>query len=175
MPSLRLFVALWPDAAARQALAAYRDRWRWPEAARQVAPQNLHATLHFIGRFAVERVGALGDGLATVPAPALELQPSGAEVWKGGIAVLKLRGGPALARLHARIGAVLSALDIALDERPFAPHVTLAREAFGARPPPDLPAVEWRVEGFALVLSRAGAYEVLHTWGASDSGPARPA
>jgi hypothetical protein len=71
----RLFVALWPDAGVRAGLAAYRDAWRWPQAARPVADENLHATLHFIGGFVREHVTALVSSLAAVRAEAPTLQP----------------------------------------------------------------------------------------------------
>ena len=62
----RLFVALWPDAVVRSRLAAFRDDWHWPPGARPVADADLHATLHFIGSFARERIAALGERLAAV-------------------------------------------------------------------------------------------------------------
>jgi 2'-5' RNA ligase len=71
-PSLRVFFALWPDANARERLAA---------AALDVAAQtkgvappaaNLHVTLAFIGDVAPERIGALcgiGASVAASAAP----------------------------------------------------------------------------------------------------------
>jgi 2'-5' RNA ligase len=162
----RLFVALWPAAEVRAALAAYRDRWRWPPAARPVADQNLHATLHFIGGFARERITEMRTSLAAVQVEAPTLQASSAEIWRGGIAVLTLHGDPRLLVLHERVGAALAGLGLALDERPFTAHVTLARKAQRAAAPASLPRVEWRATVIALVESVAGQapYRVLQTW-----------
>ncbi|MGZ5187385.1 MAG: RNA 2',3'-cyclic phosphodiesterase [Caldimonas sp.] len=171
--SARLFTALWPDPAARAALARFRDGWTWPPGAKPVADENLHATLHFIGSFPLDRIGALSRGLDAVRMEATTLRAEGSEVWRGGIAVLMLRAEPLLSDLHGQIGSVLSGLGVALDERPFAPHVTLARKARHAAPPAGLPDFEWRAAGFALVESRGGGradYRVLEVWRAADAG-----
>jgi RNA 2',3'-cyclic 3'-phosphodiesterase len=167
----RLFVALWPDAAVRARLAALRDDWRWPPGARPVADANLHVTLHFIGSFPRERVAVLGERLAAVRRRAVTLQAESSAVWRGGIAVLMLQGDAALATLHEDIGSALSDLGIALDARPYAAHVTLARKAAHAEPPPELPDLGWRATGFVLAESLRGPpsnYEVLARCGELD-------
>ena len=171
MPGARLFVALWPDAAVRARLAAFRDDWRWPPDARRVADANLHATLHFIGSFPRERVVALTERLAAVRRRAVTLRAESTAVWRGGIAVLMLDGDAALAALHKETGTALSNLGIALDARPYAAHVTLARKAARAEPPPELPNLGWRAIGFVLAESLRGPpskYEVLARWGELD-------
>jgi len=162
----RLFVALWPDAEVRASLAAYRDAWRWPPGARPVADQNLHATLHFIGGFAREHIAEMRASLAAVHAEAPTLKPGSAEIWRGGGAVLTLHRDPRLIGLHERVGAVLAGLGVALDERPFTAHVTLARKARRAAAPEALPTVEWRATAIALVESVGGQapYRVLQAW-----------
>jgi 2'-5' RNA ligase len=166
-PTGRLFVALWPDADVRARLAASRDAWRWSPAARPVASDNLHATLHFIGSLPRERIAALQTRLAAVQAEAATLRPKAMEVWRGGIAVLTLQAEPRLLALHERVGAALAASGIALETRPFTPHVTLARKATRAVAPGELPMFEWRAAGFALVESVGGGnapYEIVATW-----------
>jgi RNA 2',3'-cyclic 3'-phosphodiesterase len=167
-PTARLFVALWPDAGVRAQLAACRDAWRWPANARPVASGNLHATLHFIGSFPRERIGALASRLAAVRAEAATLRSKGMELWRGGIAVLTLQHEPRLLALHQRVGEALRASGIALETRPFTPHVTLARKATRAVAPSELPPFSWRATGFALVESRGGQapYAVLESWSA---------
>jgi 2'-5' RNA ligase len=165
----RLFLAVWPEPRARQRLAAYRDAWRWPAGARPVADDALHVTLHFIGAFARAEMPDLVESLGAVPVTPMRLRPGEAEVWKGGIAVLRLDGGDALRSLHARLGTVVSDTGVALDARPFSAHVTLARKAAGCEPPPARATFEWRASGFALVESIPGAsarYEVLRRFGA---------
>ena len=134
--SARLFVALWPDAATRARLAARRDALRLPPTARRVSDANLHATLHFIGAFERERIPALWAKLAKVPVRPVDLCTTTLATWKGGTVVLQLESDAALAALHADLGVALGACDIALDTRPYSPHVTLARGASGM----DLPS-----------------------------------
>jgi len=165
---IRLFLALWPNESLRACLAAYRDAWRWPAGSKPVADATLHLTLHFIGAFARTRLPALASSLAAVPAGEIVLRPDGADLWKGGIAVLRIGSDAELVALHQSLGAVLSEAGIALDPRPLAPHVTLARKARKAEPPAEAPAFEWRADGFALVESlpgRSARYEVLRRFG----------
>ena len=167
---VRLFLALWPEPPLRKTLSAYRDAWRWPAGAKPVTDATLHLTLHFIGAFARARLPALSASLAAVPVEEMVVRPADAEVWKGGIAVLRVHGDAALPRLHDRLGVVLADAAIALDLRPFAPHVTLARKAAKAKPPGEKPAFEWRADAFALVESlpgRSAHYEVLERFGVS--------
>ncbi len=167
---VRLFLALWPDAALRARLGGYRDAWRWPAGARPVPDASLHLTLHFIGDFARARIDALAARLGTVTPETIALKTLGAEVWRGGIAVLRVEAEPRLAALHARLGVALAGLGVPLDPRPFSPHVTLARKARQAEPSAAEAGFIWHASGFALVESVRGArvpYEVLRTFGDS--------
>jgi 2'-5' RNA ligase len=167
---VRLFLALWPEPALRARLAAYRDEWHWPAGAKPVADATLHLTLHFIGALALDRVPGLAASLAAVAAPDTVLRPAAAEVWKGGIAVLRIDADAALAELHERLGSVLASAGIPVDARPFAPHVTLARKAARAEPPSEPAAFQWHANSFVLAesIARASApYEVLSRFGAA--------
>jgi 2'-5' RNA ligase len=163
-PPARLFVAVWPDAAVRAQLAACRDRWCWPAGAKPVDAAKLHLTLHFIGAFARDRIGTLASSLAALPIEPFDLRGGDGEVWNGGIAILRIDGGRALATLHERVGDLLTGFGIALDARPFAPHVTLARKARRAPPPAARCELAWRAAAIALVESAVGAYRVLQTF-----------
>ena len=167
---VRLFLALWPEETLRARLAAYRDAWRWPAGARLVADEALHLTLHFIGAFARSRLPELATALAGVACTETILRPAVAEVWTGGIAVLRVEADAALTALHVRLGDVLATRGIALDARPFAPHVTLARKAAAAEPPAERLALRWNANGFVLVESLPGGaarYQVLSRFGAA--------
>jgi 2'-5' RNA ligase len=88
---------------------------------------------------------------------------------KTGIAWLGASETPAaLVALHGGLARALASLGIALEARPFAPHLTLARRiATAVRRRLPQPVV-WNVTSFALVVSeldRNGArYRVLATW-----------
>jgi 2'-5' RNA ligase len=75
-------------------------------------------------------------------------------VWRNGVALLGSRETPAaLQRLHAAIGAALVECELTPERRPYRPHLTLARRAYGATPAPPLQPLEWHVGSFALVDS----------------------
>lgn len=160
-PGARLFVALWPDRAEREALAAAAGAWTWAAGAARVRPDKLHLTLHFLGAVARERIGALAAALEQ-PGAAFALSLARPALWQGGVAVLEPAPVPrALAALHAALGGALAGAGFAVETRRWRPHVTLARRASGARPPEIGAALRWRVNGYALVESEpGGAYRV---------------
>ncbi len=163
-PSWRLFVAVWPDAAVREALAAWQRSWRLPRGAALVPTERLHLTLHFLGEVAPAQLPALAAGLRVGFEP-FELRFGRGEVWPRGTVVLRPAATPpALAALHGRLAAALAALALPVDPRPFQPHVTLARRATGAAALPGAAGFDWRADaGFVLVrsLPDRGGYEVL--------------
>lgn len=152
----RLFLALWPTDETRSAIEAHAAAWSWPAQARRTRPERLHITLHFIGTVPAERLPELRSRLQ-VDWEDCELQLDRAEVWPGGIAVLEAGTVPSpLARLQARLGERLGALELPVEERRYRPHVTLARKATGGRPP-AFPPLPWRARpGYALVQSLGG-------------------
>lgn len=169
LPTVRLFLALWPTSQVREALQALQARWRWPEGAALVDAARLHLTLHFLGPVPLERVDEFRAGLAVPLEPhVLALAQGRTTVWPGGIAVLELQAPAALQALHAALAEALRALRWPVEQRRFRPHVTFARRAQGAHAPVDggeaLPP--WRVDdGYALVRSSpARGYEVLHAY-----------
>lgn len=161
--SPRLFLALWPDDQVREAIAGWQRSWTWPPSSRLVAATQLHLTLHFIGTVPAPRLPELAQGLRVSFDP-LELEFGDGRVWPGGIAILRPVATPEpLAGLHGRLAAALTALHLPLEERPFRPHVTLARKAAGAAPPPG-PVIRWRADsGYVLVrtLPNGGGYRIV--------------
>jgi RNA 2',3'-cyclic 3'-phosphodiesterase len=66
--------------------------------------------------------------------------------------------------LQAALAQGLAARGFALDERPFAPHLTLARKTGARLPPARIEPIAWDVREFALVRSRAGRYQSVASW-----------
>jgi RNA 2',3'-cyclic 3'-phosphodiesterase len=164
--SLRLFVALWPTPAVRAALAAQRNALSWPSGTALVADERLHLTLHFLGHVSAALLPQLVPALQLrYPRFTLDIGPP--QAWPRGLVVLPCTPvPPALRELHATLAAALAGLGMPVEQRPFRPHVTLARRAEGVklRPavPRDSPPLHWRVSGHALVWSHPSAgYRVL--------------
>jgi 2'-5' RNA ligase len=155
VPSLRLFLALWPDEATRESLAAAQRAWTWTAGAALVPREKLHVTLHFLGPVPATRFGALQPLFDTRGEPfTLTTGNARHHVWPGGIAVLEFAAPPALQRLHAALGKALREHEFAIEDRPYRPHVTFARKAGGARPPGIPPPFAWHCDGtWSLVRS----------------------
>lgn len=160
----RLFLALWPNAALRHQLAHWQDGWRWPRSATPTRMDRLHVTLHFLG----EVDDAVTDHLVAaldVPCEPFDLRLGRNALWHHGLAVLEPLGvPPQLAALHARLSAAVAAAGLAVDSRPYRPHVTLARRAEKALVETDGPPIAWPVSGYALVQSTVEGYAVLARW-----------
>ena len=160
----RLFLALWPYPAVREALRAWRDAWTWPRGASPVHTNKLHVTLHFLGDLPAARLPALADGFA-VPFSPFALRFARGALWHNGIAVLEpSEEPPGLRDLHARLSQALAGLGLQPEARPYRPHVTMARRAVGAEVSIDGPVVDWRIDRYMLVESKAGSYTVLREY-----------
>lgn len=166
--SARLFIALWPRPALRDALEAWRQQWHWNAGATPVPAERLHLTLRFLGAVPRERLPALREALRLPFAPfALALgRPA---LWPGGIAVIEPEPLPApLCQLHAALGEAVQSLALPTDARAFRPHVTIASRAVSATLPAAGPGLSWQVREFALIESHrhtGGGYEILQTFG----------
>jgi len=170
----RLFLALWPDDNVRGQLLIHAHQWRWPSGCVRYAPADWHVTLHFLGDVAMDQVNAI-ETSAAVPFEPFELVLDQPELWRHGLAVLGAAEVPmCLAALYAQLGQALRRLDLAVEARPYRPHLTLARHAADASPPSVSAPVRWQVLGFALVVSTgdvAQRYRVLRQYHARDSRP----
>jgi len=163
---VRAFVALPLPPGHRAALAGYLETCaRLAPGLRWVPAENLHLTLRFLGATDPERLEALRVELARVRLPGFELALGGLGAFGGSsprVVWLGLAGGEEQARrLAEAVEAACVAAGAAPEERPFRPHLTLARardrkpEALPGLPPP--PALEpWRADRFALYESRLG-------------------
>lgn len=173
----RLFFALWPDAATREALHRATRTIVRHCGGRPVPVANLHLTLQFLGNVSDERLAAVTAAGRAVACPHLvmTLDRTG---WFEAAQVLWLgcsEAPEALVRLAGELGQQLVAVaGLTPDPRPFRPHVTLARKV---RNPPGLRAprpVTWTVDGFALlesVTAPDGArYGVLEAFPAPGDG-----
>jgi 2'-5' RNA ligase len=153
----RMFLGWWPDAATHAALLDHAQAWRWTLSARRTRAGRLHLTLHFIGDVAPSQVDALHASWPAGPGP-FALVCDRAAVWRGGIAVLEAGTVPShVAAWHGRLAAALAAAGLPVEERPWRPHVTLARQAQGSRPPAAFAPVRWAGDGsYLLVRSMPG-------------------
>ncbi len=165
----RLFFALWPDAPSRPRLAARAAELVRLCGGRAVPEANIHLTLAFLGEVDAARVPLLHAA-----ATQLEVQPFRLELDRlGSFSAARVgwsapgRMPEALAGLAAGLKAALESRGFTLDDRPFAPHATLARRIERAVVPQAIEPIAWQAEEFALVESRRGTgrYETLGAFG----------
>ena len=137
---MRLFVALEIPSTVRDNLAALIKSLRAvsPQT-RWVRPENLHVTLKFIGEVPEAKLAGIREGLASVRSEepvALDFRGLGffpnekhpRVFWAG------IETSPNLKTLAADIDGTTEKLGIAREQRPFSPHLTIARFE-----PPRLP------------------------------------
>jgi 2'-5' RNA ligase len=137
---VRLFVALEIPSAVREHLAALLQYLRAvsPQT-RWVRPENLHVTLKFMGEVPETKLGAIRSALVgvrsdqptTVDFCGLGFFPNEKRprvFWAG------IEASPNLKTLAADVERVMEKLGIPHEQRPFSPHLTLARFE-----PPGLP------------------------------------
>lgn len=131
-----------------------------------VPAANLHLTLAFLGEVDEARVGVLPALADAIETRAFRLDfdrvgsfPRAHVAWVG-----CAKAPAALIGLQAALARSLADGGFALEERAFAPHLTLARKTQGRLPARSIDPIGWRVEGFSLVRSRAGRYETAASW-----------
>jgi len=150
----KLFFALWPDAAARQALL----RLQSPVRGRLIPPEKLHLTMAFLGQQPAEALPVLLDILQATHVPPLQLTVDCYGYFKrpriawAGMSVVPAGLLAAQAELMARLEAAGFS---AATHGEFKPHITLAREAKEAPAAFSAEPVVWDVRGLALVESMA--------------------
>ncbi len=106
---------------------------------RVVGREELHLTLHFLGEIAPHHVGMVGKALASVRmnAFAITIRGVGRFPPEGEAQVLwaGVEASAALIELHHAIGTALTeAIGFRPEDRPYSPHVTLARLNSPAQP-----------------------------------------
>jgi 2'-5' RNA ligase len=167
----RVFFALWPDAAVRDAMVALARDVVGRAGGRMPSEGNLHLTLAFVGDVAKDRLSALdhmGGTAAQRAAPFTLVLDRIGGFDDAGIAWLGADTLPAdLTHLVQRLNEGLAAQRFRVDRRPFAAHVTLARRC---RAPPvgEIEPIPWTVRRLSLVASELGAggsrYRSLASW-----------
>lgn len=168
---MRLFFALWPDAATQFEWERGVSPYLAPLGGRRVPAANLHLTLSFLGEVRGDRMNELlrlGDDLDRDP---VTLRFDRIEYWKKpGLACLRPGETPAaLERLAGQLHTGLDMAGFAPEKRHFRPHVTLARDVpVGTASIPVWPVLEWTAPALALLRSRPGPlgpeYAVLRDW-----------
>lgn len=167
---MRLFVAIELPEAVQRKLSQLRQEL---SGARWVRSEQLHLTLAFLGEVSEQQLGQLSEALGHICYERFTLRFDRLGCFPGQrhprVLWIGLQSNPSLRQLAQQVQTAITACGIALEERPFAPHITLARfkdansqqvAALLAQQQPVLPDV--RVEEFLLFQSRLSAQGAEH-------------
>ena len=165
---LRTFFALWPDDGVRAELARRAAFAAKASGGRPTPSELLHLTLVFTGATSRERMPLLRELMDSIELPSFVLELDRRGWWRhNGVVWAGTREAPEpLLTLQQAIARGAERLGFSLDVRPYAPHLTLARDAGRSPPGATMPLLPWQVDAFVFAashLSSAGPrYEILH-------------
>jgi len=129
---MRTFIALDIADTIRERIARFMEGvCGFAPDARWVRAESLHVTLKFIGEKPAEAVEEIKRALSAVHAEPLEITFRGHGFFPTATAPrvfwVGIESGPRLANLAKMVDEATSALGIPKEDRPFSPHLTLAR------------------------------------------------
>ncbi len=137
---MRIFVGIDLDGEIRTKIARFLDGVRgFAPDARWVRPESLHITLKFIGEQKPESVATIREQLKKVDARAIQIQCTGYGFFPTAKAPrvfwIGIQAGPELAELAGKVDLATAELGVPREDRPFSPHLTLARGGAGSGAP----------------------------------------
>ena len=156
--SHRLFFALWPPERAAEALARQAVVMAERHGGRAIPAEKIHLTLAFLGDVAESRVADAMEAARLVDPRSFMVRLDrlgGFRRSKVGWAGMS-RPAPALLAMQSELESGLRARGFALEERPFAPHVTLVRKVERPVAAEAIEAIAWKARAISLVLTQPG-------------------
>ena len=153
----RVFFALWPDDGVRDTLDVHAQQLHRGCGGRAMRRENLHLTLVFVGDVVAGRLDELKAVADAVRGPSFELVLDRLGYWRHNRIVWAspLTVPEALRDLVSGLESRLKRAGFEFDQRPYAPHVTLLRDARAAGVWAPL-RLDWPVRDFVLVESAQG-------------------
>jgi len=166
----RIFFALWPDEAARASIASLAREVAHASGGRGTPADKIHLTLAFLGQQPAARIPVLHRLAGGIDHPGFVLAldeigcfPRTGITWLGASSAQS-----GLAALHQQLRLALQGDGFPVDERPYAPHLTLARRSRIPLQRLLKEPISWSVRSFALVASDLAAsgssYRTVAEW-----------
>lgn len=168
--SQRLFFALWPDDALRHILYKETRHAVRASGGKPVPAENFHITLAFLGHLDADGAAAARAAADATQGEPFDLVldrpgfwPDARVVWLAPASVPETGS-----RFAAKLRQALRTRGVAVDFRPFLPHVTLARKVSKPGNLGTVRPIRWPVREFVLVHSLSGRhgseYRLLVSW-----------
>lgn len=169
--TVRVFFALWPQAAIQRQLHVIAREYQIKCDARVMRPETLHMTLQFIGNIKRSQLPALIAAADKMPKlPPFRLELNTLSFWKHnriGYATLSTTE-PALETLAATLQHELATLGFVADYAKFSPHLTLLRNVEHILASQNFMPITWQVNSFVLVesvtINQKTQYRILQEW-----------
>ena len=165
----RLFFALWPNKRVRVDIQAFASRLSL-DTGRLVAARNTHITLAFLGNVDEQTSTALINAVNHLCIEPFSLSLNRFGWWrKPKIAWLAPTDyAEELSQLANELNSLATNCGLNLDQRPYRPHLTLARKVINPLADISVPPIFWNINEFCLLestTSQAGVeYQVKQSW-----------
>ncbi len=155
---MRIFIGIDLDPEVRARIERFLEGVEgFASEARWVRPESLHITLKFIGEQPPERVEAITERLRRVEGSAFEIRAGGYGFFPTAKAPrvfwIGIHAGPQLAELAESIDIATAELGSPREDRPYSPHLTLARGG-GRSGSPKRRKVDGQHATFAMLQKR---------------------
>jgi 2'-5' RNA ligase len=167
----RLFFALWPPAELQAWLAGVARGLQAELGGKATRQDSIHLTLVFLGAVSAQRLQDVAAAADAVPCEPFMLTLDTGGCWSHNrIAWVAPASTPQpLAETVQALQLSVRALGFSIDDRPYAPHITLVRKASGARRTAPLSeTAQWFVDHFVLVSSQldtqGSRYSAIGRW-----------
>ena len=154
----RLFFALWPDQELRRQIIELFSAFELKDSkARFMRAMNIHMTLHFIGNVSFAERDCLRREAAKQSGRPFQLQidcqgffEKPKVLWLG-----CSRPPRDLFELQRELGELLLPSGFSPENRPYNPHVSIARKLRREPAPVEFKGLDWSVDRFVLVESHS--------------------
>jgi len=169
-PDQRLFFGLALPEATRSALQAASEQASLPPTARASLPQNYHMTLVFLGQVSAGQLPCVERAAARIHLPGFQLQLDQLGHWPRPQVLWAAPSAPpgALQQLVTALQQQLLVCGFKPEQRPYRPHVTLARRLRHFDGPSVLKTVAWQARQFHLYRSNPAPdgvrYHPIRSW-----------
>lgn len=125
--SMRLFVGLPVPSELAQALVRFAQKIELPKA-RRTPPENIHLTLVFLGEVAEPVLPSIERELSELRFAPFRLTLTGLSTFpRAGVLFAQVEPASALLQLQAMVAEGMACCGFAPEDRPYHPHLTLAR------------------------------------------------
>jgi len=164
----RLFFALWPNNETRKQIDKINQSIS-SEGLKRVKCENLHVTLVFLGNVDAESEAMIRQCMKNISAQPFTIQFDQLSFWRKP-RILCLTTQQYDQQLLVLVDALKRELEqcgMVMEDRPYKPHITLARKALRLIDM-DIKPIKWQAHSFCLVESLSAPdgvhYQVLQRW-----------